>query len=457
MQPLDTGEAPSTGTSFEVYGASFSPTNDFTAANIDSGSPYDKSFAENVYSLLHVPSYSSIISWNRTGTAVIIHDVDAFISTIMPVHFRHSQFNSFTRRLRRWGFSVIRLGSSPSEHGESSVLEFSSKNFLRDRPELCSLMKDERQGKKKFKLKGSNTPSGVAHNPPSPSSKGGNANPLFESTQPLPVYHPPHNPPTPLSKIGNANPSFESTHSLPIHYPPPPSIALNSNTTQNQLEMNQLQQSGALLPANMKSTGNVDFRSVAANNDGYLHNYQQERPMPSMITPNKHAAVSAMNNMMPPPSFQYPPPPYGQNASSVGLGQGQGSPAFRYPPPYGYSPHQPEQEQQKQQRSKSTFHIQKQQRNHHRRKPQQQQQQQQFYQHYPPLPPTAESFFRNADARASVESGLVASLSLSSSDESQRGMDLLPTRKISHTHNKAHSQEEDNQIGQKGTERESEE
>eukprot|EP00984_Skeletonema_dohrnii_P003399 scaffold1145_cov77-Skeletonema_dohrnii-CCMP3373.AAC.2 len=115
-----------------------------------------KTFVQKIHTLLTMTNYSSIISWNDAGTAVIIHDVDAFISTIIPTHFKQSKFGSFIRKMRRWGFSVITKKrstsrtSTSSERGQIAVMEFSSEHFLRDQPEMCLLMKDERHVKTQF-------------------------------------------------------------------------------------------------------------------------------------------------------------------------------------------------------------------------------------------------------------------------------------------------------------------
>ena len=383
-----------------VQGSVFSPSINSAVASNDCGSPHDKTFVENIHTLLEVPSYSSIISWNDAGTAVIIHDVDAFISTIMPVHFKHSQFGSFTRRMRRWGFRVTKKRSSPSspskssERGQSNAMEFSSEHFLRDQPEMCLLMKDERQTKKKFQFLDRNVRKsdgvvennqgsavGVVHYPPSSSSRGSIVKPPFESNQPIPVHYP---------------------QSLP-----------NMNTAMSE-------------PRRL-STGNMGLS--AAMNDGYLQNYSQETTsmMPPLISPSQHSiqsAVPMMNTMMPPnlPQLQYQYPPYGNTAPPGGSGYSQASPAFQYPSaPYVYPPPQPQQQ----------LHTQT------------QQQQQQLNQQYPPLPPTAASFFRNVDARASTETAtanvvLMSSLSQSSSDEAPtEELDLLPTKK---SPARAHSQ-----------------
>jgi len=110
-----------------------------------------KTFVQKLHAILEVPKYSLIISWNDAGNVATIHDTDAFISTIVPAHFKKSKFGSFIRKMRRWGFSAItKKCTPPSEEGPDTVVEFSSEHFLRDQPDLCLLMKDERHVKKQF-------------------------------------------------------------------------------------------------------------------------------------------------------------------------------------------------------------------------------------------------------------------------------------------------------------------
>ena len=131
-----------------------------------------KTFVRKLHTLLTtVPNeYSSIISWNEEGTSVIVHDVDAFISTVMPVHYKHSKFESWARRMRRWGFaggttkkivtlppSAVETDASNDGDGkpvllekEVTKMEFTNELFTRDRPELVALMMDERKAKKQM-------------------------------------------------------------------------------------------------------------------------------------------------------------------------------------------------------------------------------------------------------------------------------------------------------------------
>jgi len=311
------------------------------ATNTDGGTLQGKTFVEMIHAILAMPNYCAIISWNDAGTVVIIHDVDAFMSTIMPAHFKKSKLGSFIRRMRRWGFSTRTKKHPVSTSGQiTTVVEFSSEHFLRDQPDLCLLMKDERQMKKKFAFLDRN-----------------------------------------VRKVGLENNSTDdnedegSSVGVCFHYPP----------SSSKIRIAKNQPSSSMM---LKSTDTGHGDLHVDMKDGYdPQNYSQENSMPSKISPNLHSFHSAMpmvHNMMSP----YPPPlhypPYGYDAPpppppSFGLDFGPTSPAptFQYPAPDGYPPYQQQQQQQQQQHQMM-------QRNHHHHQQQQYYQMMQQNQQYPP-------------------------------------------------------------------------
>mmetsp|Transcript_20535 Transcript_20535/g.41002 ORF Transcript_20535/g.41002 Transcript_20535/m.41002 type:complete len:452 (-) Transcript_20535:233-1588(-) len=406
-----------------IYSPSFS--RNYAATNCGSIVIHAKTFAQKIHKLLELPNYSSIISWNDSGTVVIIHDVEAFITTIMPVHFKQSKFGSFVRRMRRWGFSVIKQRSSSSKsssstsgRGQCNVMEFSSEHFIRDQPNLCLLMKDERQVKKKFTFKDPNDrkkgDDGVEHVINQGSTVGGRYVPPFsvEGGTVMPSFE---------EKTGvGMMLSVENTQAAPVHYPPSLS---NMNAANN-------------LPS-----------SNAAINDGYLHSYSQEDSMSSHPSMNQYAfqpTMPAMNMMIPPP----PPPHYPQ----CGFGQSPPS-AFQYPHVYPpYLQHQQQQHDMMHQIQLQQQHYQMMQQQHQMMQQSQQQQemmqlnQQQQEMHYSPPPtypvdlidvavkiadsatPNANDDVKDDDVKASTAS--VNATLLSSSSEESNGLDLLPNYKI---------------------------
>jgi hypothetical protein len=349
-----------------------------------------KTFVQKIQALLDVPDYSSIISWNDVGNVVIIHDVDAFISTIIPVYFKKSKFGSFIRRMRRWGFSVITkkrslsTSSTSSERGQITVVEFSSEHFLRDQPDLCLLMKDERQVKKK------------------------KINFLDRN----------------IRKIDGGLESNNQGSSVGVCVPHPSSSSLsNMNTAKNQPESHH-----------QLKVPSVDGGFNSAVNDAYPHNYSQENSMTSMISPNMHSFHSAMpmTNMMSPHPPQLPYPPYGYGAPPPPPGLDFG------PVPDGFPPYPHQQQQQQQQ--------------HMMQRNQQQNLQQQYYQimqqnqQYPPpayavnraavsgkkeaTTDAAASATPNGNADAKASTASINAALLSSSSEETTELDLLPNTTV---------------------------
>lgn len=294
-------KAPPEDSAISPAAAEFSPSKDdadATAAKTDDGTLQSKSLVQKIQAILAEPKYSSIVSWNDEGTAFLIHDVDAFVSTIMPAHFQQSKFDSFTRRMRRWGFRCVKQ-RSPSfaslEPTQSNAMEFSCENFRRDQPELSLLMKDERLATKQFTFLDRNirksdsaledsNPAGVVHYPP---SQGGIMIPPSEIKQP-------------------------ST----VHYPP---SSANMNTAAQKPEFQQ----GEVPSNNMESRLNMEM------NYGYPHNYSQEQ-----FATNLHPYHPAMPMISPARPYGYGPP------APQGFGFGPSS--------YSGSPSSQQQQQQQQ-------------------------------------------------------------------------------------------------------------
>ena len=288
-------------------GAEFSPSRNqavAVATKTDDGTLQGKSLVQKIHTILAEPNYSSIVSWNDAGTAFIIHDVDAFVSTIMPAHFQQSKFDSFTRRMRRWGFRVVKQPSSSiesSEPAQSTAMEFSSEHFLRDQPELSLLMKDERIVTKQFTFLDRNIRKNDG---------------VLEESNPTGVVH------YPPSRGGSMIPSSEIKQPIPIHYPP---SSANMNSAQKP-EYQQSEVPSTMLTNNMASGLNMEIY-------GYPHNYSQEQ-----FATNLHPFHPAMPMISPPRPYGYGPP------APQGFGFGPAS--------YTGSPSSLQQQQQEQQQQR---------------------------------------------------------------------------------------------------------
>jgi hypothetical protein len=75
-----------------------------------------------------------MITWMPNGKSFVIVNPKAFVTEILPVHFKSAKYASFTRKLHRWGFT--RLGVADDE--ESG--EFCHMYFQKGRVDLAMKM-----------------------------------------------------------------------------------------------------------------------------------------------------------------------------------------------------------------------------------------------------------------------------------------------------------------------------
>ena len=58
-------------------------------------------------SMLEQNVYPGIIEWTQGGDAFVVKDMGAFISTVTPRQFKHSNFASFVRQLNKYDFHKV--------------------------------------------------------------------------------------------------------------------------------------------------------------------------------------------------------------------------------------------------------------------------------------------------------------------------------------------------------------
>jgi hypothetical protein len=94
---------------------------------------------------------TDIVSFYSHGRAFGVHDIDRFVSEIMPKYFKQSKWNSFARQLNLYGF--VRISSGPDAGGYYHEL------FLKGRPNLSFHMRrvgvPQGEDRRKYKVKSS--------------------------------------------------------------------------------------------------------------------------------------------------------------------------------------------------------------------------------------------------------------------------------------------------------------
>ncbi|KKY26889.1 putative stress response regulator hfs transcription [Phaeomoniella chlamydospora] len=57
-----------------------------------------------LYKMLEDPSYSSVVRWGDEGDSFVVLENEKFTKSILPKHFKHSNFASFVRQLNKYDF-----------------------------------------------------------------------------------------------------------------------------------------------------------------------------------------------------------------------------------------------------------------------------------------------------------------------------------------------------------------
>ncbi|KAK6085144.1 HSF-type DNA-binding protein [Seiridium cupressi] len=86
-----------------------------------------------LYKMLEDPSYSEVVRWGDSGDSFVVLENEKFTKTILPKHFKHSNFASFVRQLNKYDFHKVRQNeeTGQSTYGQNAW-EFKHPEFNRD-------------------------------------------------------------------------------------------------------------------------------------------------------------------------------------------------------------------------------------------------------------------------------------------------------------------------------------
>ncbi|KAI2282340.1 kinase-regulated stress-responsive transcription factor skn7, partial [Ophidiomyces ophidiicola] len=91
-------------------------------------------FVRKLYKMLEDPSYAQIVRWGDDRDSFVVLECEKFTKSILPKHFKHSNFASFVRQLNKYDFHKVRqnneeTGQSPYGAG---AWEFKHPEFKAD-------------------------------------------------------------------------------------------------------------------------------------------------------------------------------------------------------------------------------------------------------------------------------------------------------------------------------------
>ncbi|KAI9840912.1 MAG: kinase-regulated stress-responsive transcription factor skn7 [Sclerophora amabilis] len=74
-------------------------------------------FVRKLYKMLEDPSYDQVVRWGNDGGSFVVLENEKFTKSILPKHFKHSNFASFVRQLNKYDFHKVRHNNE--ENGQS--------------------------------------------------------------------------------------------------------------------------------------------------------------------------------------------------------------------------------------------------------------------------------------------------------------------------------------------------
>lgn len=77
----------------------------------------------DVNRMLEDPSYSSVVRWGDDGDSFVVLENEKFTKSILPKHFKHSNFASFVRQLNKYDFHKVRQSNedgATSQYGPNA-------------------------------------------------------------------------------------------------------------------------------------------------------------------------------------------------------------------------------------------------------------------------------------------------------------------------------------------------
>ncbi|ORE10568.1 hypothetical protein BCV72DRAFT_221295 [Rhizopus microsporus var. microsporus] len=91
--------------------------------------------------MLENDSSENTLSWGPDGTTFIVKDTIEFSRTVLPKHFKHSNFASFVRQLNKYDFHKVRQLEEGQKTFGDQAWEFVHPKFVRHRKDLLEEIK----------------------------------------------------------------------------------------------------------------------------------------------------------------------------------------------------------------------------------------------------------------------------------------------------------------------------
>jgi osomolarity two-component system response regulator SKN7 len=121
-------------------------------------------FVNKLFSMLEEPLSRNIVHWTAGGDSFVVVDPSEFTKTVLPRHFKHSNFASFVRQLNKYDFHKVRVNPTETSPYGENAWEFKHPDFqLHNREQLENIKRKTPATRKKENTNGGSAgrPSGT--------------------------------------------------------------------------------------------------------------------------------------------------------------------------------------------------------------------------------------------------------------------------------------------------------
>ncbi|KAK9704131.1 Flocculation suppression protein [Basidiobolus ranarum] len=98
-------------------------------------------FVGKLYTMVEDPCIQTLISWSKTGTTFLVHEPTEFSKKVLPIYFKHNNWQSFVRQLNMYGFHKVNNVFHTNSPIDGQPWEFEHSDFRKGAQELLSNIK----------------------------------------------------------------------------------------------------------------------------------------------------------------------------------------------------------------------------------------------------------------------------------------------------------------------------
>ncbi|ORX91085.1 hypothetical protein K493DRAFT_54047 [Basidiobolus meristosporus CBS 931.73] len=106
-------------------------------------------FVKKLYRMLEDTTYGHIVSWGMNGDTFVVKEQNEFAKSILPKHFKHSNFASFVRQLNKYDFHKVKNTDDSNKPYGENAWEFQHPSFQYNKCDLLESIKRKIPNKNK--------------------------------------------------------------------------------------------------------------------------------------------------------------------------------------------------------------------------------------------------------------------------------------------------------------------